>query len=288
MIRTTTLFVACLFIATASLIDASEPRVIAIDILVPAYANPCCDGGPSMWRHLIETARQQDRGFDLHVIFNPASGPGTQIDPSYRDAAGNGVVTDLRKAGTKVYGYVRTTFGNRPIAETKRDIDAYCTGHYAGLVDGIFFDEMSADLADVGMYRELHDYVKSISADHRTIGNPGMPYINNPSGQTKYKASDFVDAVDVLMTFESSENEYRNKYVTFKHLQNLSPQKIAHVVHSTGSWNSDLIALAAKRGAGFVYFTDDIYLDPSKDNPYDTLMSKWTESCRDLKKFNER
>ena len=51
-----------------------------IELLVPAYANPCCSGGPTMWSTLISTA--QTASTTINIILNPASGPGaSSIDP---------------------------------------------------------------------------------------------------------------------------------------------------------------------------------------------------------------
>lgn len=60
----------------------------ALDVLFPAYANPCCGGGPAMWSALIATAGAPARPFGLHVVFDPASGPGASVDPNYIDATG--------------------------------------------------------------------------------------------------------------------------------------------------------------------------------------------------------
>ena len=91
--------------------------------------------------NLISTASDSSRNDNIHVIFNPASGPGSARDQNYLDSNNNGLLADFRNAGGITYGYVPTTFGTRPIADVKNDVDAYFTGHYAGFVDGIFFDE---------------------------------------------------------------------------------------------------------------------------------------------------
>jgi hypothetical protein len=57
-----------------------------IDILVPAYANPASAGGPFMWNNLISTASDSSRNYNIHVIFNPASGPGSARDQNYLDS----------------------------------------------------------------------------------------------------------------------------------------------------------------------------------------------------------
>ncbi|MEZ6095452.1 MAG: spherulation-specific family 4 protein [Pirellulaceae bacterium] len=249
-------------------------RADLIDILVPAYANPCCDGGPNMWSSLIATAGDTNRNFGLHAIFNPGSGPGTSREPNYLTESGTGPLADFRAAGGITHGYIPTGYGTRDINAVKADVDAYLTGHYAGYVDGIFFDEMSNDLANVGYYQDLHAYVQSLQPGAKTFGNPGTIFVNNPSGQTTYTATDYMNSLDTIMTFESSANEYLNNYTSFGYAEGLDRLKIAHVVHSQSTWEDSLLDLASNRGAGYLYVTDDIY-SVSTDNPYDTLASYW-------------
>lgn len=239
-----------------------------------------------MWNSLIATVGDANRNFDVHAILNPASGPGSALDPNYLTADGAGPLADFRNAGGIAHGYVATTFGDRPIDDVKADIDAYLSGHYNGFVDGIFFDEMSNDLADVGYYQELHAYVKSQQPGARTIGNPGTTFTNNPSGQNGFNANDFISSLDTVMTFESTADEYTNNYTSFPHLENLDRLKILHVVHTLGTWDATLLDSASDRGSGFLYVTDDIFLNVSTDNPYDALASYWSDFTVDLQAHN--
>ncbi|TWU51590.1 hypothetical protein [Rubripirellula reticaptiva] len=59
-----------------------------VDVLVLAYAKPCCDAGPNMWLSLITIASDPNRNFQLRVNFNSASGPGAARDGNYVDATG--------------------------------------------------------------------------------------------------------------------------------------------------------------------------------------------------------
>jgi hypothetical protein len=259
---------------------------IAIDVLVPAYANPCCGGGPNMWTSLTASARDADRNYQLHAIFNPASGPGVRRDPNYVTATGNGPLKDFRDAGGITHGYVATTYADRPLDQVKADVDAYLTGHYAGLVDGIFFDEMSNDLADVGYYRELQSYVKAIKPDARTFGNPGTTFVNNPSRQSAFSTNDFVQSLDTIMTFENDSSSYQRSYRSFPHLQGLDRHQLAHIVHTHDDWDASLLDLAATRGAGFLYVTDDRM--GNDNNPYNTLTSDWNSFTADVTKHNAK
>lgn len=252
-----------------------------INVLVPAYGNPCCAGGAPMWASLIATTADPNRRFELDVIFNPASGPGTAREPNYLSATGTGPLADLRAAGGVAFGYVATGYGTRALADIKADVNAYFTGHYAGYVQGIFFDEMSNDLGKVGYYRELQDYVKTLRPGARTVGNPGSTFVNNPSAQTAFTAADYLGALDTLVTFESSSTAYATGYVGQPYLSGAPASKIAHMVHTHAQWNGSLLDTAAARGAGYLFVTDDVM-----DNPYDMLPSYWPQFTADVSAHN--
>lgn len=276
--------VACLVVGAAAPGSASAGL---LSVLVPAYANPASPGGPTMWSSLIATAGDPGRQFELRAIFNPASGPGTSREPNYLTVGGTGPLNDFRVAGGITDGYVPTKHivaGNlvlRPIGDVKADVDAYLTGFYAGYVDGIFFDDMSNDLADVGFYQDLQAYVKAIKPDARTFGNPGTTFVNNPSAQSTYDADDFIHSLDTIVVFENTQTEYLTNYTSFPHLLGLGDKRLAHIVHTVAPWDPSLLALAAAREAHYVYFTDDVM-----PNPYDELTSFWGPMTRDVSAFN--
>ncbi len=234
-----------------------------------------------MWSSLISTAGDANRNFELHAIFNPASGPGVSRDPNYLDNSGNGPLNDFRLAGGITYGYVATGNATRSLDDVKADVNAYLRGDYAGFVDGIFFDEMSNDLANVGYYKELHNYAKSLQASARTLGNPGTTFVNNPSGQSTFNASDYVNSLETIVSFENTNDEYANNYTSFAYLENLDSRKIAHIVHTQSVWDTTLLDKASKRGAEFLFVTDDIL-----PNPYDKLPSYWGQFTSDVSAFN--
>lgn len=279
--RVVAAFVAVAFFAV-SLLSANE-----IHVMVPAYANPCCDGGINMWQTLIATSVDPNRNFELHVIFNPQSGPGTTREPNYLDQAGNGPLASVRDGGAFIHGYVPTGFGTRDINAVKFDIDQYLinAAMYQGFIDGIFFDEMSNDLADVGYYIELRNYVQQQMPGAWTIGNPGTTFTNNPSGQTTYRTNHYVDTFDSLMTFENTGDEYQNNYTPPTFLNDLPPSGFVHMIHTSATWDSSLLTLAAQRKAGFLYVTDDVF-SMGAANPWDTLTSFWSDFEQDLSQFN--
>ncbi|HIP53659.1 MAG TPA: PEP-CTERM sorting domain-containing protein [Chromatiales bacterium] len=234
---------------------ADAVKASSINLLVPAYAYPTATS--QMWPSLTRAAESLKGR--AAAILNPNSGPGTAVDSNYAQA-----IAGFRNAGGRVYGYVATTYGQRDAAEVKQEVDRYYS-FYPALVDGIFFDEMANDLAKTGYYRQLRDHVKSKQPEALVIGNPGTSYLNDSSnGATGFDADDYAASADVLVSFEDDEAAYRNHY----RAPDWGPQSsdhIAHIVHSTGTdWEQELLDLAAARGAGWVYFTDDV-----EPNPYD-------------------
>ena len=228
-----------IFLVTAFLVCPGRVRSQPlISVLVPAYANPCCSGGPAMWSSLLASAADPQRHFELSVIFNPASGPGVGRDPNFLDGAGHGPLAGFRAVGGIAHGYVATGNATRSIVDAKADIDAYLTGQYAGFIDGIFFDEMSNNLADVSYYRELQRYVHTLKPGAQTFGNPGTPFVTNPSGQTAFLAADYIGSLDTIVAFENSGSDYLNAYTSFPFLEGLEPRKLAHILHSQATWNA--------------------------------------------------
>lgn len=243
----------------------------AFDLIIPAYANPCCGSGPVMWESLIGTS-QANPGLTVHVIFNPASGPGVSVDPNYIAADGSGPLHDLKASGAVIYGYVATGYAGKPIGDVKNEIDRYFDTLYVGQVDGIFLDEMSNDLQNSGYYRSLNDYVKRKNVSAGIIGNPGISSTTNPSGQSSYSVTNYMNSVDTLVIFEQTLDAYQNLYNPPSWLDQAEASRFAHIVHTAAPWDSAIPALAEERKAGLLYITDD-----EMNNPYDQLPSYWTE-----------
>lgn len=264
-----------LFILTLA-IPASQCQASDTRLLVPAYGNPCCPDGMEMWNRLTDTASMM--GDDLLVILNPASGPGMSlIDPNYVNDSAQGPFIDFRNAGGVAIGYVRTDWAARPLAEVQDDVDLYFNPAYwrgAGVqIDGIFFDEMSNDLADVGYYLALRDYVRGLLATAIVVGNPGTTFVNNPSGQTTWLVSDYAESADTLVTFENSADEYVDNYTPPSWVADYPAERFGHIVYAVTTTGEMLqgMSLARQRNASYVYITDDVLV-----NPYDVLARYWT------------
>ena len=230
-----------------------------------------------MWDQLTDTA--SGIGSDLIVILNPNSGPGASpIDPNYITGNGTGPFVNYRNAGGAAIGYVKTEWAARPIADVQADVDLYFTSSYwsgAGVqIDGIFFDEMSNDLADVGYYQSLRDYVRGHLANAIVVGNPGTTFVNNETGQSQFSVNDYAEAADILMTFETVATEYFGNYTPPSWVQSYAADRFAHVVYDLAdvAQMREAASLANQRKAGHIYLTDD-----SGMNPYDMLASYWQD-----------
>lgn len=259
------------------LFTSSSLHAVSLRVLVPAYGNPGNAAGMTMWNELTTSAATMQS--DLVVILNPFNGPGASpIDPNYVNGSGEGPVVDVRAAGARILGYVRTDYTIRPVSEVQDDIDRFYDPSYwsgAGVqLDGIFIDEMSNRLADVGYYEDLRDHVRAYDIDALVVGNPGTSFVDtaNPAGQT---IDDYVASVDTLVTFESSSTEYRSGYIPPSWLDDYPAERFAHIVYDEPSTSGmvDVLSLAIDRKAGFAYVTDD---DLAMDNPYDEIPGYWT------------
>jgi len=259
------------------LFTSSSLHAASLRLLVPAYGNPGNSAGMTMWNELTTSAATMQS--DLVVILNPFNGPGASpIDANYVNGSGEGPVVDVRAAGARVIGYVRTDYTMRPVSEVQDDIDRYYDPSYwsgAGVqLDGIFIDEMSNRLADAGYYENLRDYVRAYDIDALVVGNPGTSFVDtaNPAGQT---IDDYVASVDTLVTFESSSTEYRSGYSPPSWLNDYPAERFAHIVYDEPSTFGmvNILSLVIDRKAGFAYVTDD---DLVMDNPYDEIPSYWT------------
>jgi len=115
------------------------------------------------WDQLIAAASQ----VKIVAIINPNSGPLATVDSAYST-----YMTKLANAGIEMVGYVYTTYGQRPIADVKNDVNTYATKY--PLVKGIFLDEASDKAADVAFYTQVYQHVMSKPGYAHNILNPGV------------------------------------------------------------------------------------------------------------------
>ena len=208
-------------------------------IAVPAYFYP----GP-LWTQLQAAAPAVGL-----VVANPNSGPGVAADPNYAAA-----IAQSQTHGQRVIGYVHTSYGQRSQSDVLAEVDRYFAWYR---VDGIFFDEASANCARQPYYAALRHAVRAHSAAALTVLNPGT--------QT---AECYMAAADVIVTFEDTYAAYTHSYTAPRWVNSYAPERFWHIVHSTATTQQmqNAVRLSQQRRAGRIYVTNDVL-----PNPYDTL-----------------
>lgn len=193
-------------------------------------------------------------------IINPASGPGPSPDATWHSTT-----VSAQGAGLKVLGYVHTSYGARPIADCKAEVDSYYSWYD---VDGIFFDEVTntTGATELAYYLALYNYVKAkTSARSKTV-------VINPGGETDVA---YATRADIIMVTEAgSAAEYLGRSTVAWELS-AAPGSLWHVVYDCPEGQLDaVIAQSRTLNAGIVWFTDDIL-----PNPYDIIPSYFSSEA---------
>jgi hypothetical protein len=234
------LFVLPFVAATPGPVAAREAE--SQHVAIPSYFSP----GP-LWDQMIRARPAVEV-----AIINPASGPGAASNPGYVAQ-----VQRSQASGLTILGYVHTSYGARPDAEIKAEIDAYATWYH---VDGIFFDEASTDCARQGYYAGLTAYARQRTSSHRAVHTA-----LNPGTQTN---ECYLSVADVIVTFEGDATTYQRSYAAPSWVANYPHSRFWHLVYnvSTAQQMRTIVQLSKERGAGWVYVTPD-----TLPNPWDTL-----------------
>lgn len=245
-----------------------------LNVLVPAYFYPSGTTNLGYWNQLSQAAGQ----VSLTVIVNPNNGVFSAADPNYTT-----VINDLRTAGATSIGYVFTQGGARDINLVKANIDSYAAVYNAGNpnnIRGIFIDEMPVNptAGQLTYYRDLYQH---IATNHpawvgQVFGNPGAN-----TASTAALLDSATRGADRLVVSEMTYGTYQQSAAAPAPwvLSNPDRNRFAHLIHTTPGFDAagldQALQLAIQRNAGYVYFTDDVFLNPGTDNPWDTLSSYW-------------
>ena len=218
-----------------SMSRAAEPSRACRGSLIPAYVSPAALVG-------VLDAPQVPR----LLIINPASGPGTEPHPPYREA-----VEAAHDKGARVLGYVPTGYGARDAAAVEADIDRYRSWYG---VDGIFLDEAAHDPGQLPYYRALSRHARG-GGKALVVLNPG-----------RVPDRRYFDVADVVVTFEGVAADYA---AALQHtpawVRDLPLGRIAHLLYGA-SREQALAAAKAPAAAGWLYVTSG-----TLPNPWETL-----------------
>lgn len=225
-------------------------------ILIPLYTYPnWYEPKNYLWLDVAVAAEQ----VPIVAIINPNNGPdGNPPNEDYQRG-----LQDLRAAKVSILGYVYTKYGDRPMAEVKRDIDLY---HNFYDVDGIFLDESASNLKQLNYYQDIYRYIKTKTNLDQVVINPGTytdeEYLIRP-------------AADTAVIFEDYSLAW-SKYQPQSYLSRYQSKHFASLIHSVPDVKTmkSHIDRALALNIGYIYVTDDSPTS-SDGNPWNSLPLYW-------------
>ena len=223
-------------------IGAADRTRCRQEAFVPAYFYPGAG-----WTRAIDS-RPPPR---LMILDVTSAGAGRAPDRDYQAA-----VRRATAAGITVLGYASTDYGRRPAAAVRADVLHYRAWYR---VTGIFLDEVSASPSRVGYYRRLAGFIRAADSGGLVMLNPGT-----------YPARQYMSIGDVVVVFEGSYASYRRLRVP-RWASRYSSARFATAIYATPERRlASVLALSARRRAGYVYVTAS-----AGSNPYGSLPGYW-------------
>jgi hypothetical protein len=188
------------------------------------------------------------------LVLDPADGPGRAADPRYTEA----VERTRSQTDARVYGYVDTAYGLRPIGEILTDAGLF--QQWYG-IDGVFLDRVLPMMEQLDYYTSVATALRQAVLE--VALNPGQPVMD----------SLYFALADHIVVFEGTYDHY---------LATAFPEPPRGEALAT-SWHlvydvlmestmREVVALARERGAGLLFVTDG-----SMPNPWDRLPAYWTQ-----------
>ncbi len=231
------------------------PPVVTSNFVVPAYFYP-----GAYWTRMCASLPT-----GAIAIMNPSSGPGTATDAAYTAA-----VTDCRLRGIRVIGYVHTSYGFRTASDVRAEVDAYFARYP---VDGIFFDEASADPNTQSYYASLYQYVHAKSTGLLTVvTNPGV------AAATPWQLDG--GTADIVNVFEGSPSSF-GSWSPPAWVAGRNPASLAAIIYAaeTTFVMQTACARAKSLNLGWTYVTTDVLPNPFDILPADSYWSAELSAC---------
>lgn len=220
---------------------------VNVGTIFPFYIYPT----QSAIQPLIDTANQYPN-VPIWVILNPATGPGTSIDPVYTNA-----VTQLRAAGINILGYVNTNYSHRSKTLVQRDISTWISFYKP---DGIFLDLMSVN----------HSYYSSITAYAKGLGIQMVE--GNPGTNINASAGNDVDITNIFENnfLPSPLSQFSNWYSIYP------PSNLSLICYNIPTLPTSFITQASQY-FGWLFITDI-----TGANPYDAYPTYFNSFIQQL------
>lgn len=240
-----------------------RPSPCRQQVLVPAYFSP--NEYPQGWELLIAWAARPE--LLTWVVFNPANGPGAEVDRRYPSALGR-----FQQAGGKLLAYLQavgTPPSLRPVADIVADLRRYgASSHYPGTsFSGVFIDgaqpipgqDATAAAARLQHFLALRQAIRSEF--------PALRVFVNTGGQV---AEVWADAADVLVTFDDAAQNHNLADRIPANRQTWAYQRrndsFATLIHDAAPSENDLggagfgqllsESVSPLRNSGYIYITD--------------------------------
>ncbi len=220
------------------------PEKYAMQLAIPSYIYPDMAWNPnSDWTPALSAVAPGGI-----LMINPDSGPGDAVNPDYVS-----VTAQIKEADILPLGYVSTEYGARSQQVVVSEINKYYDWYQPS---GIFFDEAPGTSTCASKKQYYLDLANAVRAR-----DPAAIVVVNPGTET---CSSYLSFVDIIVSFEDNVTSYAS-YTPPAWTFNYPPTRFWHLVHDATPLAS-LVATAAQRNAGWVYVTDDHYVDDPWDN----------------------
>lgn len=240
-----------------------RPSPCRQQVLVPAYFSP--NEQPQGWELLIAWAARPE--LSTWAVFNPANGPGVEVDRRYTNVLGR-----FQQAGGKLLAYLQAggePATLRPVADILADLRRYgAATHYPGTsFSGVFIDgaqpipgqDAAAASARLQHFMALRQAIRSEFPALRVFVNTGSQV-----------AEAWAGTADVLVTVDDAAQNY---YLGDRIPANRQPwvyqrrnDGFATLIHDAAPSADDLggaglaqllgESLSPLRNSGYVYITD--------------------------------
>lgn len=223
-------------------------------ILLPAYFYPA---GPELqhWERLLKSPNANR----ILAIFNPASGPGEQVDANYTS-----ILDRAASVGLHRLGYVTTSYAKRPIQEVQAEVDKWIQLYPR--IEGIFFDEQASGAEAVEYQRQLYQYVRVQKKLRYVVTNPGTECNENFFKTTTADSCCLYEGFEVTSALKMPEWTKRYK-----------PERMTVLAYRVKS--SEQMRAAAKlilqQGSGLFFITDG-----DLPNPWNRLPDYWEDELK--------
>ncbi|MDP3599246.1 MAG: spherulation-specific family 4 protein, partial [Nitrospirota bacterium] len=195
---------------------------------------------------------------------------------------------DLRAAGVKMLGYVRTNYANRdglaPLSQVDTDVSLY---HDHFNVDGIFLDEAASGYPTTGVDpNAIANYYKLAYDSIHSFSNPEFRSVVIGPGTRTNEEYFARPATETSVIFEN--NLGWEAYIPDSYVRRYPRKNFAFLLYDvTGIKNmKHAIDLAVERNIGYVYVTDCGPSQPSCLNPWNGLPTYWEEELAHIERIN--